>query len=493
MHRKIKSTKSFIMLWLLMLMLFAGSVIMGAIQENRIIQEYDRFIEQGAKLSRLTILFQNISQELENYYIFNNDDALKRYEEYESEVSHILLKFDNDNDIDNRDYSFYLRTLKNMSEDINEFTKQGVDGNVFDTFYNPQIGIKNQCASIVLQSEKLTLAYLKYSSLHYKQVLENFNNIILQRNSFLLMAFIVISIWIFRRGGDMLKEMKKVSKNAIVLAQGDWYALNIQESNYYEINNVIVAFNTMKLNIQNDIQELAQKSEIERNYILEKLHNAEKDKIIKETKLLALQMEINPHFLFNTLNTISRTALLEDSQATITLVEAISNIMRYSLRSEGSQANLADEIGALESYLQIQRLRFKTKLNFNLEVDPTLVLERILIPPLIIQPIVENSIMHGMVSITSGGQVKIRVYGSKGSVFICIEDNGCGIDGEILSYIREYKPIPKRRESKSIGIENVLQRMEHFFGRRGLVSFESRSGQGTTVIIEILLKGGVIE
>ncbi|MBU3113865.1 sensor histidine kinase [Clostridium lacusfryxellense] len=490
MHTKIKSTKSFIMLWILMLMLFTGSVSMGAIQEKRIIKEYDKFMEQGAKLSRLTILFQNISQQLENYYIFNNDDGLKRYEEYASEVSQMMAKIDNENDIDSRDYLFYLRTTKNMIDNINHLIKEDVDSNVFDTFYNSQIGIKSQCVAIIFQSEKLSLAYLTYSGLHYKEVLENFKNIIRVRNYSLFTAFIVISIWIFRRGGDMLKNMNKVSKNALVLAKGDWYAPDIEESNYYEINNVIVAFNTMKLNIKNDIKVLAEKSEIERNYILEKLHNAEKDKIIKETKLLALQMEINPHFLFNTLNTISRTALLQDSQATITLVEAISNIMRYSLRSEAASANLGDEIGALESYIQIQRLRFRTKLSFKLEVDPLLKLEQIFIPPLILQPIVENSIMHGMASVTSGGRIKIRVYGNnKGSVFICIEDNGRGIDEVILKYIREGKPIPKSRQSKSIGIENVLQRMEYFFGRKGLISFERLLSQGTMVIIEIPLKG----
>ncbi|WP_069999479.1 sensor histidine kinase [Cellulosilyticum sp. I15G10I2] len=477
------------MLWLLMLTLFAGSVLVGAIQENRIIKEYDAFVEQGVELSQLPFVIQILDIELENYIIFNREGAFEKYQSHAQILEDTLKKFDGVSGSD--EYRFYLRTLSNMYRNIDSFAQGENNANIFNTFYNPQMGIKTQTKFLILQAEKLALSYLKYSSLHYRDVLIRYREIVMVRNGILLIAFVLISIWILRRGGDMLLDMENVSKNALILAEGNWDVADIDESRFYEINNIILAFNMMKLNIKNYIEKLAEKAEIERNYFLEKLHNAEKDKTIKETKLLALQMEINPHFLFNTLNTIGRTALLEDTESTIKLVESVSNIMRYSMRSEAHTANLSEELDALESYLSIQRLRFKNKLVFNLEVDSSIKLESVLIPPLILQPIVENAIIHGMSSVTKGGVIGILISKKIDSVMICIKDNGKGIEKALLDTINRGESIQIRQEEKSIGVENVKLRMHHYYGEDGLVTYNSVRDEGTTVLIRIPMKGSV--
>lgn len=479
-------TKSFVLLWVLMLCLFSGSVIFGVIQESEIINEYDRFVEQGIKLSRLPMQMQQLIVELENYIVYNDENAYENYLSLKKEVENIFDEFGNVRG--NEEYRFYYRTTLNIYTHINANAEKAA--NMFDVFYNPRSGIKVQSNYLVAQSEKLVLSYMKYISLHYRNVLEQYRNIIMIRNGILFAAaFLISSIWVLRRGSDLLKSMKEISKNALVLADSNWDIADMNESQYYEINNVILAFNTMKTNIKKNIEELSQKAEIERNYFVEKLRNAEKDKIIKETKLLALQMEINPHFLFNTMNTISRTALLEDTESTIKLVEAISNIMRYSLQAEFNSSTLAQELDAVKFYLNIQRLRFKNKLVFQLDIDANIKLDSILIPPLILQPIVENAIIHGMSTITTGGIIEILVTKKKDSVIICINDNGKGIKKEVLNRINNGELIRKRQEEKSMGIDNVKMRMKHYYNDNHLVSYNSVEGEGTSVCMRIPMEG----
>lgn len=153
----------------------------------------------------------------------------------------------------------------------------------------------------------------------------------------------------------------------------------------------------------------------------------------KQTELTALQSQINPHFLYNTLESIRGQALVDDNLEIAQMVEALSSFFRYSISRKGNLVTLRDELANIENYMMIQRYRFNNR--FSLEVildEEDEAAYDFLIPRLIIQPVVENAIFHGLEEKLEGGKVTIEVIVTDQNLILTISDNGKGMNGEKL-------------------------------------------------------------
>lgn len=191
-----------------------------------------------------------------------------------------------------------------------------------------------------------------------------------------------------------------------------------------------------------------------------------------EARLIALTNQINPHFLFNTLNSVS-TLIRVDPPRARDMVYKLSSIMRRLLRKAESFAPLRDEISFLDDYLGIEMVRFGSKLRFEKQIEPN-TLDR-LVPSMILQPIIENSIKHGLASKLEGGTVRLRTWAEGSRLHISIEDDGVGIQPEALDSIYE----------RGIGVSNVNERLRVLFGTRYRMQVESKPGSGTRTHLDI--------
>ncbi|AGK95936.1 sensor histidine kinase [Clostridium pasteurianum] len=241
----------------------------------------------------------------------------------------------------------------------------------------------------------------------------------------------------------------------------------------FSISNYIVDQGALKM-LQ---QELSEKNV--RFMKAEKIQT-ELEKELKDSQLKALQSQINPHFLFNTLNSISALALIEEAPRTKEVVCNLSEILRYTLKKTSAVVDLEDEINYITSYLNLQKIRFGSRLEFHIDVDDKY--QKIKIPFMIIQPFVENSIIHGIGLKEDGGLIKIKAYKSCKALIISIEDNGVGIDEDKLELISGGKASEKD-SSHGIGIVNVKQRMNYFYGKNYSVDITSSENKGTKVKI----------
>jgi sensor histidine kinase YesM len=281
---------------------------------------------------------------------------------------------------------------------------------------------------------------------------------------------------------NILETIEKLSSFARYLSLGHWEIENIEEINYRELNILGQTFNLMKNNISKYIKELKEKSEVENKLNQEKMQNIEKERLLKESQLLNLQMQMDPHFLFNTLNTVSRTAMFENAAKTQELIIAISKIMRYNLDHKGKMVELNKEIEVLKAYLTIQETRFKEQMNFRIKTEGDL--SNFKIPPMIIQPIVENSIIHGLADIESEGKVLIEIDKEEDYLIIKIIDNGIGIEKQKLVDILNEEHKIESDKRKSLGLLNVIKRLKLHYGKN-LLNINSKVNKGTEVIIRI--------
>ena len=218
----------------------------------------------------------------------------------------------------------------------------------------------------------------------------------------------------------------------------------------------------------------------------------------KQTELTALQSQINPHFLYNTLETIRGQALLDNNEEIARMTEALGAFFRYSISRKGTMVTLRDELANVRNYMLIQQYRFSNRFSLEIVVDEEdEAAYECLVPRLIIQPVVENAIFHGLEDLDDGGKVTIEIMLTEENLILMISDNGKGIPEEELESLNERihsndrKLLEPQGESNRTGIAlpNINRRLRLLYGDSYGINIYSTSGQGTDVEILIPADG----
>lgn len=195
-------------------------------------------------------------------------------------------------------------------------------------------------------------------------------------------------------------------------------------------------------------------------------------RLLSEARLAALTSQINPHFLFNTLNTVSSLIRINPEQARLVVLK-LSNILRSLLRKHDNFTTLREQLAFIDDYLSIEMVRFGDSLHFVKEIDAN-TLDR-LVPSMVLQPLVENSLRHGLSGKLNGGTIRIRSRLEGGRLHLLVEDDGAGIPESAMAKLFE----------QGIGISNVNERLKVMFGNDYRMWIDSKPGEGTRTRIEI--------
>ena len=238
-------------------------------------------------------------------------------------------------------------------------------------------------------------------------------------------------------------------------------------------------------NFENNLREfhLSEKTGYEVQNLVEHFNvMVEKIKYLREYEIKALHSQINPHFLYNTLDTIIWMAEFEDNEKVISITKSLANYFRLSLSNGHEKIPLKDEIMHTKEYLFIQKQRYEDKLSyfFNIEDESLLSIE---VPKIIIQPIVENSIYHGIKNLSGNGIITIDVYRENSTVNISVKDNGIGFEKA-----KQFK----KSKTGGVGFQNVDKRIKFYYGKNyGVFINKDSKTEGAEVIIKIPFKSNL--
>lgn len=228
-----------------------------------------------------------------------------------------------------------------------------------------------------------------------------------------------------------------------------------------EIGHLSMKFNQMMDRIRNLKEQVIEEQEDKRKY-----------------ELQALQAQINPHFLYNTLDSIIWMAETNDSNI-VAMTEALAKLFRISLNKGNEEISLERELEHVKNYLIIQSMRYADKFTYEISVDPGV--ERCRTIKLILQPIVENCIYHGIKKKRGTGKITIRAYRREQNLIIEVSDDGCGMPEEICRKILSDEIESENISGSGIGVKNVNERIQLRFGKKYGLSYSSEEGVGTTV------------
>ena len=204
---------------------------------------------------------------------------------------------------------------------------------------------------------------------------------------------------------------------------------------------------------------------------------------LNDTKYKALQTQVNPHFLYNTLDTMSAIAMIHDCQIVSTLCHALSDLFRYSLRMDEPLAPISEELKHLKNYMFVINVRMNDSIHMTIDIPADMLKTRV--PRLSLQPLVENAISHGLRNKRGEKQIHISARRTQTEILLSIADNGVGMSEEMLEKVRTMNPEKALSTGTSIGLLNIAARLKLLFGREYGLEVESGEQEGTTVILHI--------
>ncbi len=255
-----------------------------------------------------------------------------------------------------------------------------------------------------------------------------------------------------------------------------------------EIGIVTVAFNQMVSSIPGYLERLRQSMEKEQALMEKELLM---EAHLKDARLKYLQSQVDPHFLFNTLNAGSQLAFLEGAKKTQDYVQKVADFFRYTISIKKEDVSLEEEISMVDTYIYILNVRFSGDIHFEKNIeDPKLL--HLMVPSMILQPIVENSVKYGIGDMGDKGRIELSVFEVDDDVCICIADNGEGMSSEKINSILSGSGAPIPDDSSSgekgsgVGLNNVMQRLALYFDHKNRFEIISPGpGQGCEVVITI--------
>ena len=437
-------------------------------QTNTILQRYLR-------MNEVTIASQKIITDLNNFLLDPTEmnkakieKSIKTIEEVQQDVAK-LRNEENAFSVTN-----YIHLIDSLVETTNRSIlfseEQELEGSTNEF---------NEANRISMYISEMTLTILdrelKTYNLFYREIIDQSEELKKLGFWILLLVTSVLLLATYWFSLSITKPVHQLTKAANELARGRFNQRIKVESND-EIAFLAQTFDEMRININDLILEIQQKAQLEHELQQSKL-------LLKESQLRSLQSQINPHFLFNTLNTLSKKAYLDGAEETSDLLVSVAGLLRYNLKRIDRSVTLYEEVLVLNQYMEIQKARFTDRLHFQATIDESCL--HVNIPGLTLQPIIENAVIHAIEPEENGGTISFKILRDGSWIIIEIEDSGKGISQENIELLLSGQMGSNEGHSTGIGFQNVVKRLQLFYGVDNLVSIESVEGIGTKVIIQI--------
>ncbi|MDR1107098.1 MAG: histidine kinase [Treponema sp.] len=326
---------------------------------------------------------------------------------------------------------------------------------------------------------------------------------------FIIFVSLLSILLLFLSAGRITAPLVRLSALAAELSSGNFEIPDIKAGSVAEMDRVVEAFNRMKNDIRQFIEEIRRQENIKQEYMREKLRNMKMEGLVRYAEIYALQAQMNPHFLFNTLNTGMQLAIVEGADRTGEYMECLALLFRHIIRNKEIIVPLRHEIEGLNYYFSILRVRFPRNLDLILDYDESL-LDSCRVPVSILQPLVENCVIHAFKAVrlspealpvqeAAGGiplyqadaaakrsLIMVRAEKSENRIVLSVQDNGCGMPERAAEKLLQPLSIDEPSITRVMGLENVIQRLYFFYpGDPAVVSIETGEGRGTAVIIRI--------
>ncbi|MCD8014763.1 MAG: histidine kinase [Lachnospiraceae bacterium] len=466
---------------------------------NSAVQRIDSIFTSNVSVNTLSDTLENIQTSVYEYLNTKSSQALEDYYGYEQEYRALLDELNNR--IVNSEILILEKNIRSMSEsylDQTSITVQAKRGRNIERYkesYEEQTQLYEYINSYIYRLNNLLFGQ---NSANYQTLLTSMQ--VLEQGSLAVMVvvFLIAILFIAILVHGMIHPLTVLSSTAHEVAGGNLDVPQLPVVYEDEVGVVTRGFNQMLSSIREYIDRLRASMETEARLRERELSM---EAHLKEAQLKYLQAQINPHFLFNSLNAGAQLAVMEDADQTSLFLEQMADYFRYSVRKMSSDTTLGEEIQSADNYIYILNVRFAGDITWKKEVDEGV--DDIRVPSMILQPLVENAVQHGIHDCLADGCITLSVHllnkkadrfpartvpNEEHALEITVRDNGAGMTPERIRDVLNDNIHPDEEENRSAGVamSNVIHRLELYYNRKNLLRIESDGpGLGTRVIITL--------
>jgi len=433
---------------------------------NHAINQIDNVYNSNIRLNDLSENLENMQSQLYQYLSTKSSDALENYYTYEQDY---LVKRDSLNTEIVSDANQLLeKNIYQLSGTYMDITKQTIEAkrgrNV--TKYNEGYEESRRIYEYIQTNINSlnTTTFLK-NAYNYSTLRSILNYIMLFGIISLSVVIVLAFGWTVSMTRSITRPLVKLANAATEIAGGnmavDFPIVDTKD----EISAVAKACNKMINSIRSYIEQTRLNFERE-SRLLENELRMKND--LKEAQLKYLRAQINPHFLFNSLNAAAQLAMMEGAEKACMFIENMADFFRYNVKKLDNTTTLREELKLVDNYIYILNVRFSGDIHYSKSIDERLI--NIEMPGMILQPIIENAVNHGIREMNGDGRIQLKVYGDNQNICIKIMDNGLGIKPDIAGRIMQGKPVRSQTEKQSagIGLDNVISRLRSYFERENV-------------------------
>lgn len=460
---------------------------------NQMIDQLDQVYSGNISLNQLADTLGKVQESMTDYLNTRSSDAMEDY--YRNEQDYATLIQNLKRRVYGSEQALMERNIYYISEQYLDMTGQTIDakrgGNVekvkaryekstelygfLRTYIYSLNNAQFRANADNYQTLSISLQYLEWINIFTLVLVGVFN-----------MILIVILTRSFTR------PLKRLAGAAAQIAGGDLERVELLPVEAEdEVGVVSRTFNQMIVSIRQYIDRVRESMETERAMKEKELMM---ETHLKDAQIKYLQAQINPHFLFNTLNAGAQLAMMEGADRTYKYVQKVADFFRYNVKKNNDTVTLAEEITLVDTYIYILNVRFSGDIHFRKEIDDSLL--HVQVPSMILQPIVENSVNYGIRNIDWEGEIVLSVYRLDDTICISVKDNGIGISQEKIDKIlsSQLRAADLSKDSNGIGLDNVIGRLRLFLNEEDVITILSEGeNKGTEVLIYIPDKEGEYE
>ena len=448
------------------------------------VDRIDAVFSSNTAINDLSESLNKLEGTVYEYLNTKGSKALENYYRYEQDYRQLLDGL-NDRNVDS-EVKMLEKNIRKMSESYLDQTnetvqaKRGRNIEKYKSSYEKELQLYEYINSYIY---KLNNLRFRTNSANYQILLSSMD--VLYRLAlvviFIVAAVGVVIILLVVR--SMIRPLTQLSNTAHEVAMGNLDVPVLPVVCEDEVGVVTRSFNQMldsiRIHIAQQRESMEKQAQMKERELLMETH-------LKEAQLKYLQAQINPHFLFNCLNAGAQLAMMEDAEKTSIFVEKMADFFRYNVKKGEEDATLEEELEAVDNYIYILNVRFAGDIHFSKKVECDV--ENVRVPSMILQPVVENAINHGIRNIDWEGHIELSVERWKDHIEISVRDNGQGMTKEQIEKVLSKKIHNSSSEGDStgIGMNNVISRLELYYEQDGLMEIYSEGeGMGTEVVINI--------
>lgn len=482
------ATKMILAVGSIMVMMLVINMILYE-QVNKTIRRMDTVYSSNVDLTDLSASLENVQQALYSYLSVKTSDSLENYYRCEQDYRYLLENLSSQ--ISSNPTKLLERNIRQMSETYLSLTGEGVAAkrgrNVekYKEIYDQSQELYGYINSYIYQ---LNSQQFRNNSSSYQALREALRY--LEISSLVLMAVMmgIGALVLFAITKGMIEPLANLAEIAHLVGQGSFDVKMTKTDSLDEVGVVTRAFNTMVESLGEYVVRTKESMEKEQQMMEKELLMKNH---LKEAQLKYLQSQINPHFLFNSLNAGVQLAMMEDAEKTCIFVEKMADFFRYNVKKGLEDASLGEELTAVENYIYILNVRFAGDIHFTKKVDESIMECRV--PSMILQPLVENAVNHGIRNIDWEGKILLEITGLEDNILIRVKDNGKGMSEERIREVLDgcMEDTGEQSDSTGVGMNNVISRLELYYDKKNLVEINSPGeNMGTEIILTLPRTGG---